>query len=262
MRKLMLTLLVAAICLVGVTSALAQHAQPYNLDEYEQISGKTLTFSEAPMFRTMVAAGELPPLNERLPQDPLVVKPAEEIGQYGGILYKLNEGPTLSNEAMDFGGFEWLAAYSSDMTKVFPNVLKGRDSSADAKTFTLYLRKGMRWSDGAPFTTDDLLFYWQDIALNKELFPNPPSNIMSGGEPGVMKKIDDYTVEVSFKDSYGLFIESFARWRPDAFRPKHYLKQFLPKYTSEDVLKKTVKDEGFDTWRYRYSSREVSCSRN
>ncbi len=248
MRKLVLTLLVSAICLVGVTSALAQHAQPYNLDEYEQISGKTLTFSEAPMLRTMVAAGELPPLAERLPQDPLVVKPAEEIGQYGGTLRILNEGPGIGGMYTTFGAFEFLVAYTSDMTKLFPNVLKGWESSADAKTFTLYLRKGMRWSDGAPFTADDLLFYWEDIALNKELFPNPPSWMMKAGEPGVMTKIDDYAVEVSFKDSYGIFIESFARWRPSPYCPKHYLKQFHPKYTSEDVLKKTVKAEGFDTW--------------
>ena len=248
MRKLVLTLLVAAICLVGVTSALAQHAQPYNLDEYEQISGKTLTFSEAPMLRTMVAAGELPPLAERLPEDPLVIEPAEEIGQYGGILHKLNEGPGMSNEGMDFGGFEFLAAYSPDMASIYPNVLKGWETSADAKTYTLFLRKGIRWSDGVPFTADDLLFYWEDIALNKELFPTPPSMVMSGGEPGVMTKIDDYAVEASFKEPYGVFIEQLARWRPSPYAPKHYLKQFHPKYTSEDVLKKRVKDEGFDTW--------------
>ena len=105
MRKLVLTLLVGAICLVGVTSALAQYAVPYNLDEYEQISGKKLTFSEAPMLRTMVAAGELPPLKERLPEDPLVIKPAEEIGQYGGTLRLLNTGAIGAGMGMDFGGF-------------------------------------------------------------------------------------------------------------------------------------------------------------
>ena len=256
MRKLILTLLVSAICLVGVTSALAQYAVPYNLDEYEQMSGKTLTFSEAPMLRTMVAAGELPPLEERLPQDLLVVEPAEEIGQYGGILHKLNEGPDISNESMDFGAFEFLVAYSPDMTRLYPNVLKGWESSADAKTFTLYLRKGMRWSDGAPFTADDLLFFWEDVAQNKELSPAPPSWMMVAGEPGVMTKIDDYTVEVSFEMPYGLFIESLARWRPDVFLPKHYLKQFHPKYTSADVLEKRVKDEGVDTWISLFAAKD------
>ena len=254
MRKLVLTLLVAAICLVGVTSALAQYAVPYNLDEYEQISGKTLTFSEAPMLRTMVAAGELPPLEERLPEDPLVIQPAEEIGQYGGALRLINMG--LSTMYMDFGGFQWLIAYSPDMTTLFPRVLKGWESSADVKTYTLYLRKGMRWSDGVPFTVDDLLFYWDDVALNKELSPSPPATVVSGGEPGVMTKIDDYTVEVSFKEPYGMFIETFARWRPDAFSPKHYLKQFHPKYTPADVLEKRVKDEGFDTWTALFSAKE------
>ncbi len=248
MRKLILTLLVAAICLVGVTSALAQYAVPYNLDEYEQMSGKTLTFSEAPMLRTMVAAGELPPLAERLPQDPLVVKPVEEIGQYGGTLRILNKGLGTSGMYTDFGGFQWLVGYTPDMSSLYPNVLKGWETSADARTYTLFLRKGMRWSDGVPFTVDDLLFYWEDVAQNKELSPNPPSNMMKAREPGVMKKIDDYTVEVSFKEPYGLFAETFARWRPSPYLPKHYMKQFHPEYTSEDALNKRLKDEGLDTW--------------
>ncbi len=255
MRKLVLTLLVGAICLVGATSALAQFAQPYNLDEYERMSGKTLTFSEAPMLRTMVAAGDLPPLEERLPVDPLVVIPSEEIGQYGGTLHLLNEGPGKSNFSDDYT-WEYMTAYSPDMTRVFPNVLKGWEASADGKTFTLYLRKGMRWSDGIPFTADDLLFFWDDVAQNKQLTPSPRSWMMSGGEPGVMTKIDDYTVEVSFKRPYGLFIESFTRWRPNPYLPKHYLKQFHPKYTAEDVLKKRMKDEGLDTWISLFAAKD------
>jgi peptide/nickel transport system substrate-binding protein len=246
-RKLMLVLLAGTICLLAVTSVLAQkNPEVYNASDYEQLTGKKMEFQEAPMLRTMVAAGELPPLEKRLPEDPLVVKPAEEIGQYGGTLRRLNERGS-SNFRMNFG-FEFLIAYSPDMAKIYPNVLKGWKVSENAKKFTLYLRKGMRWSDGVPFTADDLMFYFEDVALNKDLSPVPPSRLVIGGEPGVVKKIDDYTIEASFPASYGVFIENFARWRDDPYLPKHYLTQFHPDYTPMSEIEKVMKEEGFDSW--------------
>ncbi len=254
MRKLMLGLLTGAICLLAVTSVLAQkNAQPYDLNEYEQMVGKKLEFDQAPMLRAMVAAGELPPLEERLPQEPLVIIPSEEIGQYGGTLR--TTGGDMGNFHDEFGN-EFLAAYSPDMAEIFPNVLKGWEASADAKTFTLYLRKGMKWSDGVPFTADDLLFFWEDVGLNKEIYPNPPGRAVVGGEPGVLKKIDDYTVEWSFVAPLGVFIENLARWRPSPYLPKHYLKQFHPKYTPMSEIEKLMKQEGFDSWVELWGSKQ------
>ncbi len=244
-RKLMLVLLSGAICLLAVTSVLAQ-VEVYNASEYEQLTGKKLEYQEAPMLRTMVAAGELPPLKERLPQDPLVVKPTDEIGQYGGTLRRLNE-LGASNYRMNFG-LEWLAAYPLDMEEVYPNVLKGWKVSEDAKKFTLYLREGMRWSDGYPFTADDIMFWYEDVALNKDITLTPPARLVIGGEVGVMEKIDDYTIEISFSESYGVFIENFARWRPDPYLPKHYLKQFHPTYTPMSEIEEVMKKGGYDTW--------------
>lgn len=253
-RKLMLVLLAGAICLLAVTSVLAQNVQVYDLEEYEQLTGKKLEFQEAPMLRTMVATGELPPLEQRLPEDPLVVKPLEEIGQYGGTLRRLNERGR-DNFRMQFG-FEFLGNYAPDMSYIYPNVLKGWKVSEDAKRFTLYLRKGMRWSDGHLFTADDLMFWYEDVALNKELYPAPPSRLVIDGEPGAMKKIDDYTIEVSFPVSFGVFIENFARWRPNPYLPKHYMKQFHPKYTTMDEIKKVMKKEGYDSWVALFNAKD------
>lgn len=253
-RKLMLVLLAGAICLLAVTSVLAQNVQVYDLEEYEQLTGKKLEFQEAPMLRTMVATGELPPLEQRLPEDPLVVKPLEEIGQYGGTLRRLNERGR-DNFRMQFG-FEFLGNYAPDMSYIYPNVLKGWEASEDAKNYTLYLRKGMKWSDGYPFTADDLMFWYEDVALNKELYPAPPSRLVIDGEPGVMKKIDDYTIEVSFPVSFGVFIENFARWRPNPYLPKHYMKQFHPKYTTMDEIKKVMKKEGYDSWVALFNAKD------
>ena len=252
-RKLMLVLLAGTICLLAVTSVLAQKIEIYNASDYEQLTGKKLEYQEAPMLRTMVAAGELPPVEQRLPEEPLVIKPAEEIGQYGGKLRLIMPG--YETYRMDFG-FEFLAVFLPDFTGKYPNVLKGWKGSEDATKFTFYLRKGMKWSDGHPFTADDFMFWYEDVALNKELSPSVPSRFTIGGKPGVMRKIGDYTVECSFPETYGLFIENLCRFRASPFRPKHYLKQFHPDYTPMSEIEKVMKKEGFESWVALFNAKD------
>ncbi len=257
-RKLMLVLLAGAMCLLAVTSVLALervNIEVYNATEYEELTGKKLEYQEAPMLRTMVAAGELPLLRKRLPENPLVVTPVDEIGQYGGTI-RLEKGPGMAHENfMMHWGYEFLESYSADLSTTYPNVLEGWKGSEDAKKYTLYLRKGLRWSDGVPFTVDDLLFWWEDVALNKDFYPIPPSRMVIAGEPGVMKKIDDYTVEISFSAPFGLFIENLCRWRPDPYVPKHYLKQFHPDYTPMSEIEKVMEKEGYSSWENLFSSK-------
>ena len=246
-RKLMVLLLTGMFCLLGATLALAQQkAVPYNLDEYESMTGKRLSFNEAPMLKAMVSAGEIPPLSERLPEDVLVIQPAQEIGQYGGTWRQV-----LVSAGADYAdryGWEYMVAYTPDMKELFPNLLKSWDAGDGGRKFTLHMREGVRWSDGVPFTADDLLFYWNDIALNEELSPSPPARMIRAGEPGAMKKIDDYTVEITFTEPYGVFIETLARWRPNPYAPKHYLKSFHAEYTPQAELDERIKEEGLDTW--------------
>lgn len=263
-RKWMLVLLSGMICLLGIIPAFAQEkpiwklmeeapkTKVYQLKEYEELIGKKLEFNEAPELRVKVAAGELPPIEERLPEEPLVVEGVEAVGQslYGGsireihwpIVYSLYVG------AKKLFLYEFPIAYLPDMSALYPNVFLDYKASADAKRFTLYLRKGMRWSDGAPFTADDFVFYFEDVASNKDLNPAGVIPFMIGGESGVVEKIDDYTLEISFKQSYGIFLENFARWRDPPYLPKHYLKQFHPKYTPMDEIEKVMKEEDFDSW--------------
>src|SRR5262245_33346119 len=44
------------------------------------------TFKEAPQLAELVKAGKLPPVKERIGEDPLVIKPVHEIGRYGGTI--------------------------------------------------------------------------------------------------------------------------------------------------------------------------------
>jgi len=253
-RKIGVILLSVAICLIGANSLLANQSVIYStIEEYEKLTGKKIErFNEAPMLKKKVAAGELPPVEKRLPEEPLVVQPADKIGRYGG---------TLRNATCDWnwlGDMRWdhPLVYSSDMKEIKPNIFKSWEVSKDARTFIFHLRKGMKWSDGHPFTADDFMFWYEDVALNKELSPGGVAELKVGGEMGKMEKIDDYTIKMSFVKPYGVLLEKLCRWRPRPYLPKHYLKQFHPRYTQKDKLDEIVKKEGFESWVDLFGAKE------
>ncbi|MCK4420058.1 hypothetical protein KAV79_09645, partial [Candidatus Aerophobetes bacterium] len=140
-KKLLITLLAGTICLLGVSSALAQQTWD-TLQEYEKATGNKIEkFSESPMLRTKVAAGELPSVEERLPEEPQIIGLLEEVGQYGGTMYLISvmESSEIEASIRNIGGVTY-------ENKIIPSVAKGWDLSDDYKTLTLYLRKGMKWS--------------------------------------------------------------------------------------------------------------------
>ena len=230
-RKIEVTFLSVVICLATVASALA------------------MEYKEAPMLRTKVAAGKLPPVEERLPEEPLVVKPVEEIGQYGGVWRQVHGGMSDLGQN-NYIMVEHLVRFSPDFKQILPNLVKSFKQSEDGKSVTFLLRKGMKWSDGAPFTADDFMFWWNDIILNDELTPTKSSAFKIGGELMKMEKLNDYTIKLIFSKPYGAYIESIAgMWAPDImYAPKHYLRQFHPKYTPMEEIKKEMKKEGFTRW--------------
>jgi len=250
-RKLIVMFLIGTISLLGVLPALAQEQPPFwvTIAEYERATGKTIEkFNEAPELKVKVAAGELPPVEERLPAQPLVVNPVEEIGQYGGTWRRVSRG-TKDLPAYGYLLNEPLGFYSEDYSKIVPNVVKGWKLSEDCKTVTFYLRKGMKWSDGAPFTADDFVFWWNDITLNKELNPTVPGNLRVAGEPGKIEKIDNYTFKLSFIKPYPTIINVLGSYyAPLIYAPEHYLKQFHPKYTPMEKIEKEMRKEGFTLW--------------
>ncbi|MEZ4865948.1 MAG: ABC transporter substrate-binding protein [Caldilineaceae bacterium] len=206
---------------------------------------------EAPMLAEMVQTGTLPPLDERLPLEPLVVPVVEEIGQYGGTWRRVFLGPSDSQNIERLQHDRFLE-FDTDGFTIVPNVAKAWEVSEDGKSITFFLREGMKWSDGEPFTADDIMFWYEAKILNDELSPSKPSWLRIGGELGTVEKVDDYTVRFSFAQSYPLVLESLAQeghfGSQQIYLPKHYLSQFHPDYAAEDELAQKLADSGFEQW--------------
>src|SRR5712692_2711763 len=203
------------------------------------------TFGESPIFADLVKQGKLPPVEQRLPEEPLVIKPVHEIGKYGGTWRRGFTGPgDRWNGNRTVTGPDSLLFWDYTGEKAGPNVAKSFEFLDGGRTFVLHLRKGMRWSDGEPFTANDFVFWYEDIYKNEELMPTPNILLSINGKQGRLEKGDDYTVRYVFPDPYFLISDLMAgstaisghAFQGDmlmgSFAPAHYLKQYLPKYAS------------------------------
>src|SRR5690606_27971126 len=155
------------------------------------------SFNEAPTLAERVASGDLPPVEERLPVDPLVIQPAEMIGEYGGILRGAFTGPC------DRQNYErWINDYTifwvAGATEFRARLAHSWESNEDSSVWTIHLRQGLKWSDGEPFTADDYIFWREHIVSNDELVPAKPWWIIWGGAMAEFEKIDDYTFTITF----------------------------------------------------------------
>jgi peptide/nickel transport system substrate-binding protein len=219
----------------------------------QPVAAQTPQYHEAPMLAEMVKAGKLPPVAQRLPEQPLVVPVVEKIGEYGGVWRRAFLGPADANNAVRVI-YDSLFRFSPSGTEVEPKIALGAKSSPDFKVWTILLRKGARWSDGVPFTADDILFWYKDILLNKDLMPALPTWMQnSDGSPAKVEKIDDYTVQFTYDRPETLFVSEVANQDgPDQsyamFQPAHYLKQFDPAYTPMAKLEQMTKAADFRNW--------------
>ena len=239
-----LVLLLALVATVGVfAGAAGEGSVPEPAARPTAEMGR---FNEAPALASKVAAGELPPVDERLPIEPLVITPTEEIGQYGGTWHTL-VGTSSETKWLNIYAYERLMRWDAEAKEVIPNIATSWTISQGGKVFTFQLREGMKWSDGHPFSADDIVFWYEDMVLNEELTPRFPGYLSVAGERGRVEKVDDYTVNFVFTRPNGLFYYyTPGGW--DFLAPAHYLQQFHPKYTSREELDALVKEEGLEHW--------------
>lgn len=229
--------------------------QQYDVAEFEAAANCTMSFTgrteyDARLVETgHLPEGDLPPLEERLPEEPLVVVPYEAIGQYGGRFSGVSVGPEAGNS-------EWLSVrhvnllrFLDDLQTIVPNMAKSYEWNDDYTQLTITLRKGHKWSDGAPFTTEDMLFWWEDIMTNTDLFPEVPSYWVYGGEPMQLEALDDVTMVFSFAAPAPAFTTLLATTFTHLWAPKHYLQDMHITYNPN--ADEEAKAEGFDSWQAR-----------
>ena len=223
------------------------------------------TFKEAPMLADLVKAGKLPPVEKRLPDpsDLMVVKPVKEIGKHGGRWRRGFTGPADSENGNRICSTDKLLMWDYTGSKITPSLVKDWRLSDDGTSTVIFLRQGLKWSDGQPFTADDFVFWYTDMYQNRELVPTPAPEFQINGKPGRLVKRDDYTVIFEFPEPYFLFVDILAGDTligggqatmmarsafMGAYAPAHYLKQFLPKYSSLDEVQRKARAAGFDSW--------------
>jgi peptide/nickel transport system substrate-binding protein len=198
---------------------------------------ETSAYGEAPMLADMVAAGELPPVEERLPdtEDIMVVAGVDGIGEYGGVWHGYTGGQDFSNILMVI--YDPPVRWKRDYTGYEPGLLRSWDISEDGKTLTWNFRHGIKWSDGEPFTMEDMAYWWE-LATNEEFkVVTPPWwGYDSDGTLMDVSFPDDYTMVMKFGEPHYIanFVvaQGFWEWLPME-RPKHFLSPHDPAYNAD-----------------------------
>lgn len=211
---------------------------------------------EAPSLAERVAAGELPPVAERLPVTPLVVEPVGSIGQYGGDWKTALLGPGDVAWLARTAGYELLMHWSIDFTEPVLNIAESVTQEDGGRAYTIGLREGMKWSDGAPFTADDIVFAYTDVIANDQLLGVPRWLTTVSGQPAAIERVDDLTVRFTFAEPQGLFLQSLCM--PDeggllTSYPRHYLEQFHATYNSDVAT--VAAAEGAADWVALFTSK-------
>ena len=208
------------------------YPQQFDLAEFQANANCTLTFQENPDIAEFNARiygnGELPPLTERLPAEPLVVAPYEMIGSYGGVL----DGMSNATESgtSDFMSVRHvnLIRFADDLTTLVPMVAKGYEWNDDFTQLTFTLRAGHKWSDGAPFTAADVVFWYNNLVMDPNIIESPRDLWLAGGEPMVVEALDDLTVRFTMAAPKPGFLAGMAADYTQPFQPVHFLGQFHP----------------------------------
>ena len=207
---------------------------------------------ETPFFKEAVASGKLPKIDDRVPAEPELAV-FEPVGNPGGELRMLMAGPNATRMMVVYG-YARLVGYSPSL-KLVPDILKSIDVKG-GRVFTLNLRRGHKWSDGHPFTSEDFRYWFEDVAENSELSPSGlPAALLVEGEAPHFEALDETTVRYTWTRPNPLFLTDLGG--PDPlfiYSPSHYLKQFHKKYADQAALKALVKRYNQRNWAAFHNS--------
>ncbi len=215
-------------------------------------------FNESPVTAAMVAEGKLPSVDERLPSEPLVVFPYDEIGQYGGQLRAGSLSTSFyGGDPSLYMAHQSFLRLTPNLREAVPNIFKDWQVSSDFTEITCFMRKGMKWSDGEPCTVDAFMWWWEDHTLNTDITPTIGQWFRVGGKPMEVTRVDDYTVKMKFAAPNPSFVlvnlaHRYGFWS-DNLLPGHYLREFHAKYNPK--AQALAEEAGFDFWYQYYGNR-------
>lgn len=218
-------------------------------------AGPPSQYNEAPMLAELVAQGELPPVDQRLPANPAVVPVVEFIGNYGGSMRRAFKGVSDRwgpSKVQDSS----LVRYDLELA-FHPDLIESWEQNEDATEFTIHLREGLKWSDGVDFDSSAFTWWHEYVAKDELLTPAPPVNF-STGDPRVLMEVeapDKYTVIFKFAHPKPLFMDFMSRSQP--FTPGHYMQQFHPDLTADkEALERAIQEAGVESWNQYYLDRD------
>ena len=226
-----------------------KYPQQYELSEFQTLAGCTLEFSDNPAVSELNARirgnpAELPPVAERLPEEPLVVAPYDEIGKYGGVFDVLSNATEAGTSDFLSVRHVNLVRFSDDLQTIVPDVAKDWSWNDDFTELTFYLRKGHKWSDGQPFTSADVKYWYDNLALNPDVIAKPKDYVLVGGERMTVETPDETTVVFKLPAPNPGLLAHFASSYAQGFQPKHFLGQFDPKLNPD--ADKLAQSMGFE----------------
>lgn len=212
------------------------------LAEYHEPSWVTENF---------VNAGSLPPVEERLPAEPMVYKAAtlpDGIGVYGDVMRHVIGGRPqgwnfLGGNNQGWGGIDTglyecltrtgpLFTVTAEELEPLPNLAKSWEWSEDGHQLTMHLIEGAKWSDGVPFTSEDVMFTWEDNIQDPNITSATGTSASTFGEGTTLEALDDFTIRWTFEQP---FATQYLYLMPNNMcpNPAHILKEHHPKYNAD-----------------------------
>lgn len=209
-------------------------------------------YSQAPMLDALVEDGSLPALAERLPANPLVVEPVDDIGTYGGTWRSALRGGLDNAWIARTVAYDGLVRYNRAWDNIVPNLAESWEVSADSRVYTFTLREGLKWNNGTPFTSEDIAFA---VELMSEPSYGAGTFIKNQNNPVTAEVIDDVTFSLTFEHPNGLIMDELASVNGFTLVSlnKEYCSQFYPKYNPD--AEANAKAAGFETWELHMQDR-------
>ena len=215
-------------------------------------------YHEPEWVTALVEAGELPPIEERLPAEPKVILTSgmsDGIGTYGDAWRDFSACPTAgwnngAGVTAGWFGIESMSFNYQALVKTgplfradqdvepFPNLAKSWDWSEDGLELTMHLMEGVKWSDGEPFNADDVMFTWEDLIND----PNVVRNGVKGeafnlnDQPSILEKVDDYTIKWTFAEPFPRQLFYYMDEGDFNVSPRHIIEPLHPKNSGTDYV--------------------------